>query len=90
MRTNYYDRGFNVELGTNLDASMFENITLTTGRQIHDNIKNSIRNFEPQVEVVDIEVLADNNSNEISVTIYYTELNKSNTESLAISLSRVR
>lgn len=90
VRTNYYDRGFNVEVGTNLDASMFENITLTTGRQIHDNIKNSIRNFEPQVEVIDVEVFAKDTSNEISVTIYYTELNKATTESLAISLSRVR
>ena len=90
VRTNYYDRGFNVELGTNLDASMFENITVLTNRQIHDNISNAIRNFEPQVEVIDVEVIARDGSNEVDVRIYYSELNKATTESLTISLNRVR
>jgi phage baseplate assembly protein W len=90
VRTNYYDRGFNAELGTNLDASMFENITVLTNRQIHDNISNAIRNFEPQVEVIDVEVIARDGSNEVDVRIYYSELNKATTESLTISLNRVR
>lgn len=89
VRTNYYDRGFNGELGTNLDGSMFENITVLTTRQIHDNIENSIRNFEPHVELIDVEVknLSDN---EVVVKIYYTELNNPDTQSLVIDLGRVR
>lgn len=90
VRTNYYDRGFNVDLGTNLDSSMFENITVITTRQIHDNISNSIRNFEPQVQLVDVEVIAEDNGNTVNVRIYYTELNKTSVETLAIDLSRVR
>lgn len=90
VRTNYYDRGFNVDLGTNLDSSMFENITVITTRQIHDNISNSIRNFEPQVQLVDVEVIAEDNGDTVNVRIYYTELNKTSVETLAIDLSRVR
>jgi phage baseplate assembly protein W len=89
VRTNFYDRGFNVEMGTNLDASMFENIGLTTARQIHDNIENAIRNFEPQVELIDIEV-RDTGGNEVSVKIYYTELNNPTTQALIVDLSRIR
>lgn len=89
VRTNFYDRGFNVEMGTNLDASMFENIGLTTARQIHDNIENAIRNFEPQVELIDIEV-RDTGDNEVAVKIYYTELNNPTTQTLIVDLSRIR
>ncbi|AND75133.1 hypothetical protein pf16_210 [Pseudomonas phage pf16] len=89
VRTNYYDRGFNVEVGTNLDYSMFENITVITAKQIHDNISNSIRNFEPQVELIDVEV-KDSGGNEVYVKIYYTELNNPNVQNLVIDLSRIR
>lgn len=89
VRTNFFDRGFNVDMGTNLDASMFENIGLTTARQIHDNIENAIRNFEPQVEIVDIEVKT-SGDNEVSVKIYYTELNSPTTQTLIIDLTRIR
>lgn len=89
VRTNYYDRGFNVEVGTNLDSSMFENIGLTTARQIHDNIQNAINNFEPQVELIDIEV-KDTGGNELVVRIYYSELNNPTTQTLVMDLSRIR
>jgi len=89
VRTNFYDRGFNIELGTNLDASMFENIGLTTARQIHDNIDNAVRNFEPQVELIDIEV-RDTGGNEVAVRIYYTELNNPTVQTLIVDLSRIR
>ncbi len=89
VRTNYYDRGFNVEVGTNLDFSMFENINVITARQIHDNISNSIRNFEPQVELIDVEV-KDGGGNEIYVSLYYTELNNPSVQNLVIGLNRIR
>lgn len=89
VRTNYYDRGFNVEVGTNLDFSMFENINVVTAKQIHDNIANSVRNFEPQVELIDVEV-KDGGANEIYVSLYYTELNNPSVQNLVIGLNRIR
>jgi hypothetical protein len=87
--TNFGDRGYNVELGTNIDYSLFENITLTTGQQIRDNIINSIRNFEPQVEIIDVEVY-DDGDNEIKIKIYYNELNNPSEQTLNIDLTRIR
>lgn len=89
VRTNYYDRGMNVEVGTNIDASLFENITVLSAQTIRTSISNTIRNFEPNVELIDVEVI-DSGANEIDVKIYYTELNNPVEQSVVISLSRVR
>jgi len=89
VRTNYYDRGFNVELGTNIDGALFENITLLTANQLKTNISNSIRNFESGVELIDVEVY-DSGNNDIEVRIYYTELNDPNEQSVSIPVSRIR
>jgi phage baseplate assembly protein W len=89
VRTNFYDRGFNVDVGTNLDAALFENITLMTAQQLKNNIENTIRNFEPNVELIDVEVI-DEGGNDLNVRIYYTELNDPNEQALSISLSKIR
>lgn len=89
IRTNYYDRGFNVDLGTNIDASLFESNSVLTNRTLHENITNAINNFEPQVELSAVNVINDG-ENELTVKIYYTELNNPNEQSLIIDLIRVR
>lgn len=89
VRTNMYDRGFNVDLMSNINMSLFETITSTTSQQIRDNVVNTIRNFEPQVEVVAVEVKEDG-SNNIGVLIYYTELNNPKQQELFIVLERIR
>lgn len=91
VRTNFYDRGFNINLATNLDAQMFENFTPVMGQAIKTNITNALRNFEPQIEVFDVSIeQSRNNEHELIVTIYYTELNSPQEHSVMIELSRVR
>lgn len=91
VMTNFYDRGFNVEVGTNTEFHLFENATSTTTNLLKTNITNSIRNFEPDVELLDIKVFEHKtNSNSIVVKIYYAPLNSTTTEELSISLERVR
>lgn len=91
VMTNFYDRGFNVEVGTNTEFHLFENATSTTTNLLKTNIINSIRNFEPDVELVDVKVFEHKtDANSIVVKIYYVPLNSALTEELAISLERVR
>lgn len=87
--TNYYERGFNIEVAGNVTASLFENITNLTLQQIRDNITNCLNNFEPDCEVIDVEII-DNDDNSISVTIYYNEFNNPETQDLVIELNRLR
>lgn len=90
VRTNFGDRGYNMEVGTNTDASLFENITLLTAQQLQTNIENTIRNFEPQVELVEVIVSEGLTDNEITVTITYNELNSVDEQTLQIGLSTIR
>lgn len=90
VRTNFGDRGFNVELMTNVDFSLFEPMTLATGNVLRTNIENSIRNFEPDVEIIDVEVRDSPNDNLIYIRIYYNEINNPEDMSVDIAIRRVR
>ncbi len=87
--TNFYERGFNVEVSSNLNASLFENVGNLMLQQVRDNISNALANFEPDCELLDVEVI-DNDDNSISVTIYYNEFTNPDTQSISIELARLR
>lgn len=89
VRSNFGDRGFNVDVYTNIDASLFENLTLLTSNTLRTNIKNTIQNFEPMVELVDVEVYEDG-ANSIYIKIYYTEINNPETQTLIVEMRRIR
>lgn len=87
--TDFYERGFQTDLGGNLNATMFENISLLGMQVIRDNILNALKNFEPGCEVLDVQVI-DNDDNSINVIVYYTLINSSVTQEVTIGLSRLR
>lgn len=89
VRTNFYNRGFNVEVGSNLDAIMFENYDLLSLQQLKENIENVIRNFEPRAVMEDVQVM-ESEPNQIKVEVFYTELNDADVKSLTIDLQRIR
>jgi len=86
--TNFYERGFNVEFGTNLRASLFEVFGPLDAQVMRDNIKKSIQNFEPSVELTNIYV--EQNENTLDAVIYYTEHNNAQEQSLTVVLDRIR
>ena len=63
------ERFFNVLLGTDIRASLFENFSRSTVNVIEDQIRDTVRNFEPRVGQIGVEVDAvpDLNSFEIKV-----------------------
>jgi len=63
------ERFFNTLLGTDIRASLFENFSRTTVNVIEDQIRDSVRNFEPRVRNIGIEVTSfpDDNTFEIKV-----------------------
>jgi len=63
------ERFFNSVLGTDIRDSLFENLERSTVMVIEDQIRNTIRNFEPRVGNVGIEVdaLADQNTFKVKV-----------------------
>lgn len=76
IMTNYYDRGFNVNVSTNVANSLFEPMDNAEVSMLTDRIKQVIRNFEPDIELVDILAShADNDPNDLTLSLIYNQLN---------------
>ena len=65
------ERFFNSRLGTDIRDSLFENFTTTTVTVIEDQIRETIRNFEPRVGEIGVEVEARPDSNELEVKVLF-------------------
>lgn len=63
----FYDETF----GSNISNSLFENIDDITSSIIVDEIRQSITNFEPRVNLIDVQAFPDFDNNAFDVTITY-------------------
>ena len=65
------ERFFNSLIGTDIRDSLFDNFTSVTVSIIEDQIRTTIRNFEPRVSNVGIEVDGFPDSNAINVKVLF-------------------
>ena len=63
------ERFFDSTLGTDIRSSLFENFTSTTVTIIEDQVRSTIRRYEPRVDDIGVEVdgLPDRNALEVKV-----------------------
>lgn len=84
VMTNFYERGFNTEFGSNVTRNLFENnINGVTAQGIRQNVINAIENYEFQVELIEVNVV-DVDGNSIDVTITYNITNQLQEQELKI------
>ena len=76
LLTNHYDRPFHPEIGSNIQALMFENFGPITGNQLTRTIEELIANYEPRarVETVECYPISDTNSYDVRVYFYVENL----------------
>ena len=65
------ERFFNSLLGTDIRDSLFENFHQSTVTVIEDQIRETIRNFEPRVGEIGVEVEARPDLNELEVKVIF-------------------
>lgn len=65
------ERFFNQNLGSRISNSLFENIDNTSAGIIQDEIKNTIENYEPRVDLISVEVLPNYEEYSFDVNITY-------------------
>ena len=65
------ERFSNSLIGTDIRDSLFENFTPTTVMVIEDQVRESIRNYEPRVGEINVEVEARPDDNELQVTVFF-------------------
>jgi len=65
------ERFFNENLGSNVSKSLFENIDSISALIIQSEIENTIKNYEPRVNLLEVKVDSDFDNYNFNVTITY-------------------
>lgn len=74
LLTRHYERPFNPDLGSNIDALLFEMVSPLSATSLEREIQNVIENYEPRARVDSIVVSAQPDYNAYNVTItFYIE-----------------
>jgi phage baseplate assembly protein W len=84
------ERAFRPFFGADVNSTIFENFDPTTIDDLTLNIEDSLKAYEPRVEVVDVEVLQDLDNNNLEITVNYKIVGiPLNEQSLNLVLERV-
>ena len=72
VMTQLQERPFAPDLGSRISGSLFELMDAGSAAVITDEIRNTIDNFEPRVDLQNVEVTPYYDSNSYDITIVYT------------------
>ena len=72
INTNHYEKPFHPEIGSNLRAMLFENITPQMNHIISKNVELLIRNYEPRCRLVQVNTqpMFDRNAYACQISFY--------------------
>lgn len=90
VMSNFYERPFRSNLGSNVRGLLFENATPLTAIFLKDAIREVINNFEPRVRLSDVQVQFDNDNNGFNVRLEYVILNRELPIITSLFLERIR
>ena len=90
IRTNNYDRPFNPQLGSKLNALLFEPISPMTENGIENEISEMISAYEPRVILQRVNVASDDARNLYNVTVSFFLQNSNTPSTISIILERNR
>ena len=65
------EKFFDPDFGSSMGEILFENVDEITAVSIEDEIKSSLKNYEPRVELIDVEVEPNFDENQFDVLITY-------------------
>jgi len=65
------EKFFNPNFGSRISESLFDNVNGSTALAVRDEIKRSIENYEPRVDLIKVKVTPDYGGNALNVTIVY-------------------
>jgi phage baseplate assembly protein W len=90
MSTAFGERLFQPTIGGSLRSLLFEPIDAITTMEIHDRILMTIRNHEPRVGQVVVDVTASPNENYYTVVVEYAIQAVGKQDRISVVLERVR
>ena len=88
--TNYYERPFQPEFGSNVRKLLFEQLDIITAAALEKEIIQTIDNFEPRVRILDISIAPKYEENSYGVTLRFNIINNTEPVTVNFLLERIR
>ena len=90
MFTNFYERPFKSNIGSNIPNLLFDNVDIITASQIEDALTKLINSYEPRVRLTVVRVFTDIDNHGFNVQLEYIILNTELPATFNLFLERVR
>ena len=90
INTNHYEKPFHPEIGSNLRAMLFENITPQMNHIISKNIELLIKNYEPRCRLVQVNTQPMFDRNGYACQIFFYVVNHPEPVTVESFLERLR
>jgi len=90
LLTNFYERPFQPDVGSNLNKLLFEPATELTATILDMEIRNTIKNYEPRVDIDELNVTLNADGNAFSVYLSFYVGNNSTPTAVNLILQRSR
>lgn len=90
LLTKPYERLFQPELGSDIDALLFEPISPLTASLLQDEIIRTITNWEPRAQIATVEVSTYPDQNAYEVSLFFYILNQTEPTGVNLILERSR
>ena len=90
INTNHYEKPFRPQVGSNLRAMLFENISPQMNHAISKEIDNLIANYEPRCRLVEVNTNPQIDRNAYSVSIFFYVVNYPEPVTVESFLERLR
>lgn len=88
--TNYQERPFQPEIGSGVRGLLFELADPITTHSIEQAIRRTIKNFEPRVAVIGVQIYDDLDNNTYNVNIAFQLIASEKVGNISIILERLR
>jgi phage baseplate assembly protein W len=90
LNTNRYERVFRPDVGSSIRSLLFENAGPQTAYNIRELIYETILNYEPRCNLIDVVVEDDSDRNQYNIYITFSAINAEEPVVLDLILNRVR
>jgi phage baseplate assembly protein W len=88
--TNHYEKPFQPDVGSNVRRILFENMDTITATTLENEIAQTIKNYEPRVNISKLHVTADNDNNGFKVYMEFYVVNRTSPITINFFLERIR
>ena len=90
LQIRHYEKPWHSEIGSPLRELLFENITPLTEAMAKRAIIDVISNFEPRVNLIDVNVIASDENNSLYISVVFRIVNTERPITLDFILERTR